>query len=48
MDFTVKNVVEQTVWIAPELLENEEYMEEWSKKYWGVGYNEVLNKDEEE
>lgn len=43
---TIKNVLQETVWIAPELLENEEYMNDWSQKYWGVDYNELLKSGE--
>lgn len=39
---TIKNVVKEMVWLAPELLEDEEYMNEWCQKYFGVKFNKEL------
>jgi len=41
-EFTVENVIKETTWLAPELLDDDSFMEEWSQKYWGVSYKESL------
>ena len=39
---TIKNVIGELGWMAPELLDDPEFMEEWSQSKFGVGYEENL------
>lgn len=41
--FTIKNVIAETGWCAPEMITDEEFMEEWSQSKWGVGYKEDIS-----
>jgi len=47
-ELTIKNVIHELAWMAPELLEDERFMEEWSQKYWGVSYEQALKADDED
>lgn len=40
--FTVGNVIKELGWMAPELMNDEKFLNEWSQKYWGVPLNQEL------
>lgn len=45
---SVRQIIYEWNWMAPELKENEEWLQEWCRKKWGVHMDEILDIPEEE
>jgi len=44
---TVRNIIHESLWLAPELMNDEAFLQEWSQEKFGCGIDEEIRTEED-